>query len=138
MEVLFVFIGIIFFFVVTLFMWNSYQRSKGNSEREETIDTDPMDGTCCGQHQTCEQDSLINAFIEEEIDYFDDEELDSYKGKNSDEYSSTEADQFREIFYTMNDEDKPRWIRSLQQREIEIPNQIKDEIIMIVNDLRSA
>ena len=137
METLIIFIGIILFFVVALFIWNSYQRRMGNTDREEVIEADPVDGTCCGQHQTCEKDSLISAFVEE-IDYFDDEELDRYQGRNAEEYSPNEVDEFRDIFYTMNDDDKPRWIRSLQIRNIEIPNQFKDEIILVVNDLRTA
>lgn len=137
MEILFIFLGIIVFFIVSLFIWNSYQQRIGNLDRIEAIEADPVDGTCCGQHTTCEKDSLLNTFIEE-IDYFDDEELDRYKGRTAEEYSASEVDEFREIFYTMNDEDKPRWIRSLLKREIDIPNQIKDEIFLIINDLRAA
>jgi hypothetical protein len=137
MELLFIFLGIILFFIVSLFIWNNYQRKIGNTEREDAIQADPVDGTCCGQHNTCEKDSLINSFVEEP-DYFDDEELDKYKGRDAENYSPHEVDEFREIFYTMDDEDKPRWIRSLLQRQIDVPNQIKDEIFMIINELRAT
>jgi len=137
MEIFFIFLGIVIFFVITLYLWNGYQRKKGNTERQEVIDADPVDGTCCGQHSICEKDSLMNIFVEK-IDYFDDEELDHYKGRLSEGYSDIEADQFREVFYTMQDNDKPKWVRSLLQREIEIPNQLKDEIFMIINDLRAT
>ncbi|MDU1903185.1 MAG: phospholipase [Dysgonomonas sp.] len=137
MELFFIFLGIILFFVVSLFIWNNYQRKIGNTEREEAIQADPVDGTCCGQHNTCEKDSLINSFVEEP-DYFDDEELDKYKGRDAENYSHDEVDEFREVFYTMDDEDKPRWIRSLLQRQIDVPNQIKDEIFMIINELRAT
>lgn len=137
MELLYIFLGITVFFIVALFVWNNYQRKIGNTEREDAIQADPIDGTCCGQHNTCEKDSLINSFVED-IDYFDDEELDKYKGRTAEDYISSEVDEFREVFYTMNDEDKPRWIRSLLQREIDIPNQIKDEVFMIINELRAA
>lgn len=138
MGILFIFLGIIVFFVIALFVWNTYQRKLGNTERAEIIKSTPIDGTCCGQHATCEQDSLLNCFVEEEPDYFDDEELDKYKGYSEVDYATDEVDEFREIFYTLLDEDKPRWVRSLQQREITIPNQLKDEILLIVNDLRST
>lgn len=137
MGILFIFLGIILFFVIALFVWNAYQRKQGNTERAEVVESDPIDGTCCGQHATCEQDSLLNCFVEE-LDYFDDEELDKYKGHSEEEYTTQEVDEFREVFYTLLDEDKPRWIRNLQQREIPIPNQLKDEILLIVNDLRST
>lgn len=137
MEILFIFLGIIVFFIIALFVWNSYQRKQGNTGRAEIVNRDPADGTCCGQHATCEQDSLMNCFVEQS-DYFDDEELDKYKGYSEENYTPNEVDQFREVFYTLLDEDKPRWVRSLQQREIAIPNQLKDEILLIVNDLRST
>lgn len=137
MELLYIFLGIAGFFIISLFIWNNYQRKIGNTEREEAIEADPVDGTCCGQHNICEQDSLINTFVED-IDYFDDEELDKYKGRSAENYSAEEVDEFREVFYTMNDEDKPRWIRSLLQREIDIPNQIKDEVFLIINELRES
>ncbi|MBD8349579.1 hypothetical protein [Dysgonomonas sp. HGC4] len=137
MEILFIFLGIIIFFVIALFVWNSYQRKQGNTERAEIVNSDPIDGTCCGQHATCEQDSLLNCFVEES-DYFDDEELDKYKKYSEEDYTPQEVDEFREVFYTLLDEDKPRWVRSLQQREIPIPNELKDEILLIINDLRST
>lgn len=137
MEILFIFLGIIIFFVIALFVWNSYQRKQGNTERAEIVNSDPIDGTCCGQHATCEQDSLLNCFVEES-DYFDDEELDKYKEYSEEDYTPQEVDEFREVFYTLLDEDKPRWVRSLQQREIPIPNELKDEILLIINDLRST
>lgn len=137
MEILFIFLGIIIFFLIALFVWNAYQRKQGNTERAEKVESAPIDGTCCGQHAICEQDSLLNCFVEEP-DYFDDEELDKYKGYLDESYSSHEVDEFREVFYTLLDEDKPRWVRSLQQREIAIPNQLKDEILLIVNDLRNT
>ncbi|MBF0577820.1 phospholipase [Dysgonomonas sp. GY617] len=137
MEILFIFLGIIIFFVIALFVWNSYQRKQGNTERAEIVNSDPIDGTCCGQHATCEQDSLLNCFVEES-DYFDDEELDKYKKYSEEDYTAQEVDEFREVFYTLLDEDKPRWVRSLQQREIPIPNELKDEILLIINDLRST
>lgn len=138
MTLLYIFISIVIFFIVALFIWNTYQKKIGNTDRLEEIEADPVDNACCGKHATCEKDSLLNTFIKKEIEYFDDEELDRYRGRTSDNYSEEESEEFREIFYTMNDDDKPRWIRSLLQREIEVPNQLKDEIFLVVNDLRTA
>lgn len=138
MALLYIFFGIIVFFIVTLYVWNAYQKSVGNTARLEEIEADPTDSACCGQHAICEKDSLLNTFVKKEIDYFDDEELDRYKGRHSENYTEDETEEFREVFYTMNDEDKPKWVRSLLQREIEVPNQLKDEIFMIVNDLRTT
>ena len=137
MEILFIFLAIIAFFVVSLFIWNTLQQKKGNTERIEEIQRAPVDSTCCGKHETCEKDSLINAFVEE-TEYFDDEELDTYQGTPSDAYTEEVVEEFREILYSMYDDDRPRWVRSLQKRGIAIPDQLKDEVFMFVNELRAS
>lgn len=136
MEILFIFISIVAFFIIALYVWNSIQQKKGNIENIESVSQDPVDGSCCGQHATCEKDSLMNTFVEE-VEYFDDEELDEYQDIDEDSYPEHAVEQFREILYSMYDSDKPKWIRSLQKRGIAIPNQIKDEILLIINDLRT-
>lgn len=146
MNSLYIFIGIIAFFFIALTVSNYIQRKKGNTTARETeaplIDVrtkeekqQDISSGCCGMHEVCEKDSLISAFTQE-AEYFDDEELDRYRFRDADGYSSAEVDEFREVFYSVLDEEKPRWIRSMQTREIQIPNQMKDEILMIVNDLR--
>lgn len=142
MTSLYILLGIIVFFFVALSVSNYLQRRKGNTLERETqppaIDVrtkQERDSGCCGAHEICEKDSLISAFTPEP-EYFDDEELDRYKNRESSDYTTLEADEFREVFYSVLDEEKPRWIRSLQVRGIAIPNQMKDEILMIVNDLR--
>lgn len=144
MTSLYIFIGIIVFFLVALIVSNYVQRKKGNTQERETAkpaidvrtkEEKERDSGCCGAHEICEKDSLISAFTEK-AEYFDDEELDRFKFRDADSFSSSEVDQFREVFYSVLDEEKPRWVRSMQTRDIQIPNQMKDEILMIVNDLR--
>jgi len=140
MQSLYLFIAIIAFFVIALSLSNLLQRRKGNTTERETpappIDLSNNDGGCCGAHEICDKDSLIAAFAEP-AEYFEDEELDKYRQRESDRYNEQEADEFREVFYSVLDEEKPRWIRSLQMREIALPDQLKDEVLMIVNDLRT-
>ena len=136
MKILVIFLSLIVFFVVALFIWNAIQRRKGNIANIDEVSKDPVDGECCGQHAVCEKESLLNAF-NEEIEYFDDEELDEYRGVPSDAYPEIVVDEFREILYSIYDDEKPRWVRSLQKRDIAIPDQLKDEIFMIVNDIRT-
>lgn len=139
MQSLYLFIGIIAFFILALALSNYLQRKKGNTKVRET--TPPSidlstDGGCCGAHEVCEKDSLIAAFTEK-TEYFDDEDLDKFARRDSAKYTSPEVDEFRDVFYSVLDEEKPRWIRSLQMRDISIPDQLKDEVLMIVNDLRA-
>ncbi|MDO5523803.1 MAG: phospholipase [Bacteroidia bacterium] len=144
MTSLYILASIIVFFILALYLSNSIQRRKGNTRERETplppIDVrtkEEKDSGCCGAHEVCEKDSLIAAF-KEEPEYFDDEELDRFHFRDSAGYSDKEVEEFREVFYTIVDEEKPRWVRSLQLREIAIPDQIKDEIVLIVSDMREA
>lgn len=66
------------------------------------------------------------------IEYFDDEELNLYKGRNAADYSDDEAEEFREVIYTMQQQDVATWCRSVTLRGIEVPNQVKDELLLLV------
>lgn len=94
------------------------------------------DMQCCGQHEVCERDSLLAA-LSKQIEYYDDEELDAYAGRHSDAYSERETDQFREVFYSMQEDDVPGWVRSLQLRNVELPDGLKDEVVMVINERRA-
>lgn len=72
------------------------------------------------------------------IVYFDDEELDAFKGRKAIDYTDEETDKFREILYTMRVEEVPEWVQSLQLRSVEVPVELKDELILIINDLRNV
>ena len=138
MQSIYLFIGIVAFFIIALVVSNYIQRKKGNTrEREAITPTIDLSGAgCCGAHETCEKDSLIAAF-EKEPEYFDDEELDKYSHRDSSAYAEKEVEEFRDVFYSVLDEEKPRWVRSLQMRDIPVPDQLKDEVLMFVNELRT-
>lgn len=93
------------------------------------------DRECCGQHEVCEKESLLAA-ISKQIEYYDDEELDCFRGRESDEYTTDEADEFRDILYSMRDDEVAGWVRSLQLRAVELPDQVKDEVFLIVGERR--
>ena len=95
------------------------------------------DMDCCGQHETCEKDSLLAA-ISKQIEYYNDEELDRFRGRESDAYSSDEVEEFREVLYTMREDEVAGWVRSLQLRAVELPDDLKDEVFMIVGERRTA
>ena len=93
------------------------------------------DMECCGQHQTCEKESLLAA-VSKQIEYYDDEELDRYRGFASEEYTPEQAEQFLDILYTMKEEEVDGWVRSLQLRHVELPNELKDEVFLIIGERR--
>ena len=96
-----------------------------------------QDMECCGQHEVCEKDSLLAA-LSKEIEYYNDEELDRFRDKSSGDYTEEETEEFREVLMTMKESEVPGWVRSLQLRGIEIPDDVKDEIVMIVSERRKG
>lgn len=115
------------------------QRLKGQLRRGEITELPSIqqveDMECCGQHETCEKESLLAA-ISKEIEYYNDEELDRFRGTPADGYSEEAVEEFREVLYTMKDDEVAGWVRSLQLRAIELPLELKDEVIMIVGERR--
>jgi len=89
--------------------------------------------TCNGADERCEQECMMEAATKP-IEYFDDEELDRYAGRQDDGYTDEEADEFREVLYTMRQEEVADWSRSLILRNVNLPRQLRDEVIMLIGD----
>ena len=113
-----------------------YMSDKRKGLYDDEEDKPLPDGECCGQHAVCERDSLL-AGVKPVIEYYDDRELDVFAGIRSDSYTTEQVEQFMDVLYTMRTEDVPGWIRSLQMRGIELPDQLKDAVIFLVSELRS-
>ena len=92
---------------------------------------------CCGQHEICEKESLLAA-VSKEIEYYEDEELDRFRGRAGDAYLPDEIDEFREVLYTMREDEVAGWVRSLQLRQVELPDDLKDEVCLIVGEMRMS
>lgn len=110
------------------------QLERGEISELPTI-KDVEDMECCGQHETCEKDSLLAA-VSKNVEYYNDEELDRFRGRASDDYSETETEEFREVLYTMKEVEVAGWVRSLQLRAVELPDGVKDEVFLIVGERR--
>ncbi|MBR3455219.1 MAG: phospholipase [Bacteroidaceae bacterium] len=132
------------FILAAVAMVAGFIREKRNQKKLERGEISELpsikqveDMTCCGQHEVCEKDSLLAA-LSKEIEYYNDEELDRYRGRSSDSYSEDEAEEFREVLYTMKENEVAGWVRSLQLRAVELPDQVKDEVFLIVGERRFA
>ncbi|MDD5824489.1 MAG: hypothetical protein PUD94_03460 [Prevotellaceae bacterium] len=95
------------------------------------VTTKPTCDTCNGEDSRCEQECMMEAATKP-IEYYDDEELDRFALRPSDSYTDEEAEEFREVLYTMKPDDVKGWNRSLILRGINVPNQIKDELTLMV------
>lgn len=88
---------------------------------------------CCGKHDVCEKQRLVNAKLNG-AHYFEDEDLDKYKGIEASQYTDTDIEEFRYVMYTMQPEEVMEWLESLNAREIELPNELKEEAFAIINE----
>lgn len=108
--------------------------SKGS---DQIVDAGTDCSSCDGNNQKCEQECMMEASLKD-IEYFEDEELDAYIGRPSEEYSDEEAEEFREVMMTMRPEEVASWNRSLILRGIHIPNQIRDELLILLEDNKGS
>lgn len=91
--------------------------------------------TCNGENTKCEQECMMEAATKD-IEYYDDEELDAFKGRTGDNYTDEEVEMFSEVLYTMKPEEVAGWNRSLILRGINLPDQLKDEVIGFLSEER--
>ncbi|MEG2573348.1 MAG: phospholipase, partial [Bacteroides sp.] len=80
-------------------------------------------------------DSLLAA-VSKEIVYYEDEDLDEFIGIPSNEYTDEQIEMFRDVFYTMKEIEVAGWSRSLQLRGINLPDELKDEVFLVVGERR--
>lgn len=105
----------------------------GNGDASDEVVIKQTCDTCNGEDPRCEQECMVDAATRE-IEYYDDEELDRFRGRPADGYSDAEAEAFREVLYTMAPSDAKGWNRSLILRGVSVPDQIKDELIMMIDE----
>lgn len=107
-----------------------------NGELESFPEVKEVDAECCGQHEVCERDSLLAA-VSKQIEYYDDEELDQFVGRESNDYSEEEIEMFRDVLFTMQETEVAGWVRSLQLRNVCLPDEVKEEVFLIIGERRT-
>lgn len=134
-------IGVILYLTDLLYYRKKEQRgadsggmSDGQDVEKSEEESAGDDSECCGMHIVCEKTSLSP--VSDEIIYYDDDELDRFKGRNQDDYDQEEIDEFQDVLLTLLPDDIPGWARSLQLRQIEPPREIREELLMMVREMR--
>ena len=122
--------------VIGKIYYHRINKKIARGELTEVPDVVEADAECCGQHETCEKDSLLAA-VSKGIEYYNDEELDRFRGRYSGEYTDEEVEEFREVMLTCKDDEVAGWCRSLQLRGIELPDDLKDELFLIIGERRT-
>ncbi|MDO5395178.1 MAG: phospholipase [Bacteroidales bacterium] len=118
------------------------RNEKADDRSEKTADiqveaagTADSGEVCCGQHIVCER-GLMSAATSATPEYFDDEELDVYSGRPADSYTGAETEQFRDVLVTLRSDEVIAWAHSIQQRGINLPTEVRDELMMLVAESR--
>lgn len=137
---------VIFFSIFFSYLFYVHNRKKKalppaqdetEEERKERIRKEKIaSGECCGQHAVCERDSLLNTKMK--AVYYDDEELDAFANREPSDYTDEEISQFQNVLYTMKDYDVAGWLKSLQSRDIQLPDVVREEALMIVSERRAS
>lgn len=126
--ILFIALGLL---ILVAFEWRARKAKKTN--QPESI-VQPSDGECCGQHLVCERETLLQTNAQ--IEYYDDEELDTLADIAPQNYTREQYQAIREVFDSLKEKDVPGWCRSIQLRHIELPQDIREEALLIVRERR--
>ena len=127
-------IGVLLYVTDVTYFRHHHGNLQEPTGKNDTGETTQEETVCCGQHLVCEKTSL--AVVSDEIIYYDDEELDRFSGRDADSYTHAETEEFRDVLMTMMPEDVAGWAKSLALRKIELPLEVRDELLMIVAELR--
>lgn len=119
--------------VAALFGLTTHLRGGSN----KPVEPQSSCATCTGAAETCPQQCALEAAVKP-IEYFDDEELDQYQGCDATEYTDAEVEEFAQVLYTMQTNEVEDWCNSLERRNIQLPNQLKDEVYAIIAEQRNT
>ncbi len=111
-------------------------RERKNAKADTPAPPKPAaDGECCGQHLVCERETLLQTNAK--IEYYDDEELDALAGIPAEQYTAAQAQQIEQVFSTLQEQDVAGWVRSMQLRNIALPETVREEALLIVRERRN-
>lgn len=127
--------AVVLVLLIILYRLERYNRTRKLSP-DQTQQPEPAvpAGECCGKHAVCEKQKLAEARLRS-AQYFDDEDLDRFKGRSSDRYTDQEVEEFRYVMYTMQQNEVREWMECLQAREIELPDELKEECYSMMNEV---
>ncbi len=123
--------------ILAVVLWRMHYKGLITHEEDPTLPrVVDKNIECCGEHDVCEAETLLT--LTEEIIYYSDEELDAYRGRHEDEYTDDEIEEFRDVLLTLQQHEVSGWLKSLNLRNIEMPFQVKEEALMMVEEFRWA
>ncbi|WP_449022040.1 hypothetical protein [Prevotella jejuni] len=130
MSIFLIGIGALFILAIIAAIATKFTKRKAG-EPDVIMPTSGDCSSCDGTDDKCEQVCMMEAATKD-IEYYDDEELDRFRGRPSNQYTDAEVEEFATVLYTMQSHEVKGWNRSLILREINLPDQIKDEVITMI------
>ena len=115
---------------LVLFLTHKREDRPDEPDRAHEAHEESSAAICCGRHAVCEKGRLTDAADL----YYDDEELDRYAGRPGSAYTPEETEEFREVLYTLRPSEVAAWGNALTHRDITIPDDLRDEFIMLCRD----
>ena len=130
MSIFLIGIGALFILAIIAAIATKFTKRKAG-EPDVMMPTSGDCSSCDVTDDKCEQVCMMEAATKD-IEYYDDEELDRFRGRPSNQYTDAEVEEFATVLYTMQPHEVKGWNRSLILREINLPDQIKDEVITMI------
>ncbi len=130
MEIVIVILLVLLVAVAIVYLVRANKKAEQEKPADETETARTIDPSCCGAHEVCEFDAI--KMDESIIEYYDDEELDAYKNHDPAYYTDAQIDEFREVLYTLQNQEIRYWLLSLERRKIELPSILQEEARMLM------
>ena len=127
--------AVVLVLLLILYRLDRFNKTRGLSQNQQKQPEPAVPaGECCGKHVVCEKQKLAEARMRS-AQYFDDEDLDRFSGRKSDQYTDQEVEEFRYVMYTMRQDEVREWMECLQARDIELPDELKEECFSMMNEI---
>ncbi|PTN07485.1 hypothetical protein [Mangrovibacterium marinum] len=126
-----IFIALIAVVALATLLSNKFKRNSSKGKQEEQAAEVPSD--CCGAHEVCEFEEMRQN--PDEIFYFEDEELDRFRGIAAEQYTDSQIDEFREVLYTLKTDELPKWLVSIERRNVQLPLILRQEALLLLADV---
>jgi len=134
--ILFIALGIVV--LIATEIHERHKQKKSTSSKDADVDVSASGERpegCCGEHLVCERETLLQTNAR--IEYYDDEELDALADIDPADFTPAQHQSLREVFTSLQESDVPGWCRSLQLRHISLPEDIREEALLIVRERRN-
>ena len=133
-------VGFFLYILDVVYYRRKIRKETPEKDEKEVAEAAPEHGgegeACCGLHLVCEKTRLLK--VAEKIEYYDDEELDRFAGREADDYSSEEIEEFRDVLLTLLPQDVAGWAASIELRQITLPTEVRDELLMRMGEVLSG